>query len=88
MNPSGIDQSVSTFGGVLSYKRGSDITHLRVKSVVPLLLGNTGMRRNTGKLVDDVRLRFEKFPQLFKSLKKIRGRAFETLSEVEQLPYP
>ncbi len=74
INPSGIDQSISTYGGVLSFKKGKDISHLRVRSTIPIVIGNTCIERNTGKLVDNVRVRMERFPNVLKPLISAAGR--------------
>jgi len=56
-NPSGIDQQVSTFGGILLYRRGGETTWLRCPVEMPLVIGNTCKRRITGELVDRVKQR-------------------------------
>ena len=54
-NPSGIDQRVSTFGGILLYRKGERTTKIRCPVDLPLVIGNTGKNRSTGALVESVR---------------------------------
>jgi mevalonate kinase len=74
VNPSGIDQSISTYGGVIAYKLGKEFSRLKIKSGIPLVIGNTGIRRNTGKLVGNVRLRMEQLPKVMKPLLDVSER--------------
>ena len=68
VNPSGIDQSISAYGGVLSYRMDEGVSRLNVESVVPVVIGNTGFGRNTGRLVDGVRVRIECVPGVMRHL--------------------
>uniref|UniRef100_A0A8C4QDD0 Mevalonate kinase n=1 Tax=Eptatretus burgeri TaxID=7764 RepID=A0A8C4QDD0_EPTBU len=66
-NPSGIDNTVSTFGGALSYQSG----HIsELKSIPPLsvLLTNTNIPRSTSTLVSAVKGNVNKFPDIYKPL--------------------
>jgi len=74
INPSGIDQSISTYGGVLSYKRGEGVSLLKIESVIPLVIGNTGVSRSTGRLVDNVRSRMERLPDVMRPLISVAGK--------------
>jgi mevalonate kinase len=73
-NPSGIDQAISTYGGVIVYQRTVGITHLEVASKIPLVIGNTGIIRNTGDLVDRVKRRTRRYPQVMKQLAHTAGQ--------------
>jgi len=64
VKPSGIDQTISTYGGVIQYRRSEGIKPLRVESDVPLVIGNTGILRNTGQLVNGVRERRGRFTKI------------------------
>jgi mevalonate kinase len=68
IKPSGIDQTISTYGGVIKYRRSEGITPLNIESEVPLVIGNTGKLRNTGQLVKKVRDKRERFPILMDSI--------------------
>lgn len=59
--PSGVDNSVATFGGVMTYERGK-IQYINVRSEVPLVIGNTLKERNTGEWVAKVRYRHDRHP--------------------------
>lgn len=74
VNPSGIDQSVSAYGGVVSYSKSEGVSRLKVESVVPVVIGNTGVGRNTGRLVDNVRVRVERVPSVMKPLIEAAGK--------------
>lgn len=74
VNPSGIDQSISVCGGVLSYRRSEGIRPIKITSPIPLIISNTRISRNTGKLVDDVRKRVERFPALMQPLIDVAGK--------------
>lgn len=73
VNPSGIDQSISAKGGVILYKRGEGASSLDIEPMIPIVIGNTGIRRNTGKLVDGVRERRNRFPSLMTPLIHVAG---------------
>ncbi len=62
--PSGIDQTISTFGGVIMYRRTCGFDPLKVSTPIPLVIGDTGQKRSTGKLVAMVRERREEFPKV------------------------
>ena len=72
-NPSGIDQRVSTFGGIILYRRGDASTKLQCPVQLPLVIGNTGKSRTTGRLVESVRQRRERLPSIMGQLTKIAG---------------
>jgi mevalonate kinase len=54
--PSGIDNTIATYGSVILYKKGT-IKPVKVKSRIPLVIGDTGIERNTAEWVRKVRLR-------------------------------
>lgn len=60
-NPSGVDNAVSTWGGVLRYHAGK-ITPLQRVPTLRILLTNTQVPRSTKTLVAGVRNRINKFP--------------------------
>ena len=53
--PSGIDNTISCYGGGLVYDRERGIERLDTLEDFPLIIGNTGRCRSTGKLVSRVR---------------------------------
>ncbi|HUV54961.1 MAG TPA: mevalonate kinase [Candidatus Krumholzibacteriaceae bacterium] len=66
--PSGVDNTVSTFGGVLSYERDSGIKHHKLDSSMPFIIGNTRKKRSTRKMVESVAALKERNPALIDSI--------------------
>lgn len=54
-NSSGADCYVSTFGGLIHYSRGGGFKKIDSKIKLPLVIGDTGIKHNTGELVSSVR---------------------------------
>jgi mevalonate kinase len=71
--PSGIDPAISTYGGALLFRRDEGFEPLHVKADIPLVIGNTGMQRSTGKLVALVRKRRERYPTIIEPVIKAGG---------------
>lgn len=71
--PSGIDPTIATYGGVLQYSRAEGFTRLDVRGEIPLVVGNTGVTRNTGDLVAKVRQAKEKYPSIMNPVIKAGG---------------
>jgi mevalonate kinase len=67
-NPSGLDNSVSTFGGAQQYTKmpSGNATMSPIESFpsLPVLIANTKVPRSTSKLVAHVRHQFEAFPSV------------------------
>ncbi|XP_060068734.1 mevalonate kinase-like isoform X2 [Ylistrum balloti] len=59
-NPSGVDNSVTTFGGAIEFKKGK-IDKLSQMPETRILLVNTKVQRNTKTLMAHVRTKYEKF---------------------------
>lgn len=79
-NPSGIDNTVSTFGGLIWFKRnlqgGSNTTErLKLKKPAEIVIGNSGKQGNTKEMVAAVRARkekeLEKYEGIFKEAEKL-----------------
>jgi mevalonate kinase len=68
MNSSGVDCYVSTFGGIVNYEPDKGFSNIRTKKNFTLLLGNTGVKRSTGKVVSQVKQFREKKITFFKDL--------------------
>jgi mevalonate kinase len=62
--PSGVDNNISTFGGVLRYEKGSQIERFEIKQDLPFIIGNSRRRRSTKRLVDRVRALKEREPTI------------------------
>lgn len=81
--PSGIDPAISTYGKVLLFRKDEGFTPLDVKEDIPLVVGDTGIKRSTGELVAMVRERKDRYPSIIDPLIRIGGetalRATEAL---------
>ncbi|XP_033747951.1 mevalonate kinase-like isoform X2 [Pecten maximus] len=58
-NPSGVDNSVTTFGGAIEFRKGN-ITNLSQMPEIKILLVNTKVPRSTKTLVSNVRTKYDK----------------------------
>ena len=67
-NPSGIDVQASARGGLLLFTKGSKPEPLQLKNKVSFVVASTGVERETGELVERVRMWGEQNPSLFNSL--------------------
>jgi len=81
--PSGVDQTISTFGGVITYRSTQGFSPLKTSTSIPLVIGNTGQKRSTGELVSLVRGRMERFPEVMNPIIQAGGNL--TLSAIEAL---
>jgi mevalonate kinase len=54
-NSSGADCYVSTFGGLIHYSKGQEFKKIDAKAKLFLVIGDTGIKHNTGELVSSVR---------------------------------
>ena len=74
-NPSGIDNTAATFGGLIWFKKnlsgGSNIIEqLSIREPVEIIIGNTGIVANTKAMVAGVAERKQKNPQKYDSVFK------------------
>jgi mevalonate kinase len=85
INPSGVDQAISTYGGIIIYNKKTGFTRLEAPSPIPIVIGNTGIERNTGRLVDSVRALKQQFPQtldlIFSSAGELSLKAITALQQ-------
>jgi mevalonate kinase len=85
--PSGVDNTASTYGGLLLYhiKNGKKTwERINLKQPVEVVLGNSGVTADTSKLDAHVDSQREKDPGLFsKRLQKITDQAFEMKKALE-----
>ena len=96
INPSGIDQTISTYGGIILYKKNK-ISIIDSPHTIPLIIGNSGVPRVTGELVSKVRRMTTKYPQItnylfqaadwitIKALDAIKERNLQSLGELMSL---
>jgi len=85
-NPSGIDNTIATFGGLLYYQN-KQFTHFNIKQPITLIVSNTKIPRNTGDLVSGVRKLYEKEKEKvtswFQSIEKIVKKGMEMLENAK-----
>lgn len=62
--PSGVDNNVATFGGIMKYERGQPFESFKLEQQLPFVIGNTRRKRSTKNLVDEVRFLKEKNPEI------------------------
>ena len=67
-NPSGIDIAIATYGGTILYERQKGMTRIEDTPNLALVIGNTGITRNTGSLVEAVRQRRDRLPSTINPL--------------------
>lgn len=83
--PSGIDNSVSTYGGVITYRSGIMVPQVDDLANISILLTNTRVSRNTRNLVEGVRKRHGLFPKIldpiFDAIEKVSISAVKTLQD-------
>ena len=69
--PSGIDNSCSTFGGFIWFKKepeNSTVSPIDLELSLLMVIGNTGITSNTSKVVEEVKKEKEKNPEKFKTI--------------------
>ena len=70
--PSGIDNTTATYGAGLIYEKGS-FTPIELPEI-PLIIGNTGVERQTRKLVGYVRYLHDKYPEIVSPILEQMGK--------------
>ena len=82
--PSGIDPTISTYGGVLLFQKDRGVKSLDVEEDIPLVVGDTGMKRSTGEQVAMVREKRGQFPSIIDHVIKTGGKvALEAAKALE-----
>ena len=71
--PSGIDPAISTYGGAILFQKGKGIMPLKADVELPLVVGDTGMKRSTGDTVAELRRRRERYPSVIDPVLKVGG---------------
>ncbi|MEM3586654.1 MAG: mevalonate kinase [Candidatus Jordarchaeaceae archaeon] len=86
--PSGIDNTIATYGSVILYKKGA-IKPVEIKSKIPLVIGDTGVGRNTAEWVRKVKLRRDRQSGIVDSIINLIGRlVMESLELLEKNDLP
>lgn len=73
-HPSGVDNYISTYGGITIFRRSEKLVPLKVRANVLLVIGNTGISRSTGELVGHVRKLKEAHPGVINPVISAIGR--------------
>ena len=90
--PSGIDNTASTFGGLLRFQKNlqggpNNIDHLKVKEPIRIVMGNTGLTANTKAAVEGVRERKEqnpdKYSEIFREAEELITWAQKSLDDFD-----
>lgn len=71
--PSGVDNAIATYGSAILFKRGR-IRRVKVDVDVPLVIGDTKVRRSTGDWVARVRDRKERHMKIVEQIIRAIGR--------------
>jgi len=86
--PSGIDNTIATFGGAVLFQKGK-ITEIKIRKNLPLVIGDTGIKRSTKQLVLKVKSLKEKYENIvspiIKNIGLIIPRALKALNEGDLL---
>jgi len=81
--PSGVDNTVSTYGGVISYERSSGFKRHVVEGAMPFIIGDTMRKRSTRMMVENVAALKERNPQVVDSvlaaMAELSARGLEAL---------
>ncbi|KAH8290532.1 hypothetical protein KR054_003795 [Drosophila jambulina] len=67
-NPSGLDNTVCTYGGMLRYVKGQGFQSLKIQKPLSILLVDSKVSRSTADIVAKVRHLAEGFPQLIEAI--------------------
>lgn len=82
--PSGIDNTVATFGGLIWFEKGKPIERIKIKKPIEIVMGNTGIIGDTKKAVEGVAKRREEEPEkYYKIFKDAENLAFEARKALE-----
>ncbi|XP_071959343.1 mevalonate kinase-like [Antedon mediterranea] len=82
-NPSGVDNSVSVFGGLIKYQSGV-ITRVKCPTTLEIILINTKVQRETKKLVEKVRKRNIEWPKVIQPVLDGIGAIIESVENIFQ----
>ena len=82
--PSGIDNTVSTFGGVIWFEREKNIERITLGKPLYIVIGNTGIPSSTKKAVEKVRKRRERERERFDEIfEEARSLAYDSRRYLE-----
>ena len=88
-NSSGVDCYVSTFGGIVNYEPDKGFSYVSPKKKFTLLIGTSGIKHSTGKVVSQVRQFRQENSSVFKDLtskaRAICKKAVNSMNEGDEL---
>ena len=61
--PSGVDNNISTYGGILRYEKAVGFERFEVDGTLPFVIGNTRRKRSTRRMVEGVHALRERNPE-------------------------
>lgn len=67
-SPSGVDNTASTYGGLIWFVKGQPIERLKIRQPVEIVIANTGKVANTKAAVAGVKERKEKYPEKYQKV--------------------
>lgn len=76
--PSGVDNNVSTFAGVMSYDRENGIKRHKLDQDIPFIIGNSKKKRSTRKMVENVAALKERNPEEMNNILDSMGQIAES----------
>jgi len=76
--PSGVDNNVSTYGGVLKYEGGVDFEKIILEESPCFIIGNTKQKRSTGRMVQIVSELRQRNQLIVDEIIEILGKVSET----------
>ncbi|XP_043269054.1 mevalonate kinase [Venturia canescens] len=89
-NPSGLDNSISTFGSVIEFRRGEPLKQIPGVKSMRALLVDTRVQRSTKALVEKFFTLKEKYPMIFlpilDSMDYVAKKAIEVLKNIQTTP--
>jgi len=72
--PSGVDNNISTYGGILRYERAVGFERFKVNGTLPFVIGNTRRKRSTRRMVERVRALRDRTPGVVDGVIDALGR--------------
>ena len=63
-NPSGADNNIATYGGIMRYERGVGLNRLKLDEPLPFVIGNTRKKRSTRNMVEGVKAIRDRNPEV------------------------
>ena len=74
---------MSTYGGIIFIDENSKLNRIDFNMKLPLIVSNCEISGNTGKLVESVRLKYEKYPTIVGNIFPIGRFALDSFAECD-----